>query len=277
MDNLSDKQIAEQLRQEFKQDQVKKTNFPTETVALPSKGLIYAADSALAQGSIEMKYMTAKEEDILTSVNLIKQGVVLDRLFQSLIVSKINYNDLIVGDKNAIMIAARILGYGKDYDFKYTCPECDHENEVSVDLTTLETKEFNPEGMVNANENRFVYTLPTSKRELEFKLLTHGDEKKIDEAVKGSRKLYKRSGVTPELTTRLKQQILSVDGTTDRKFISDFVDNEFFAVDSRAFRQHVKELTPDVNFNFDFMCSNCGYESTDIGLPIDLNFFWPGA
>ena len=92
---------------------------PTETIDLPSKGLIYPSDNPLSSGKIEMKYMTAKEEDILTNQNYIQKGIVLDKLLQALIVSKINYSDLIVGDKNAIMVAARVLGYGKDYEFEY--------------------------------------------------------------------------------------------------------------------------------------------------------------
>ena len=89
--------------------------FPTEEVTLPSKGLLYPEGSPLKNGVIEMKYMTAKEEDILTNQNLIERGTVIDKLLQSLIVTPIDYNDLLVGDKNAILVAARILGYGKDY------------------------------------------------------------------------------------------------------------------------------------------------------------------
>jgi hypothetical protein len=96
-----------------------KFKFPTEMVDLPSKGLIYPEDSPLAEGKIEMKYMTAREEDILTNQAYIKQGTVLDKLLQSLIITKINYDDLILGDKNALFIAARVLGYGKDYTFEY--------------------------------------------------------------------------------------------------------------------------------------------------------------
>ena len=111
-----------------------KFKFPTEVVELPSKGLVYPEDNPLSSGTIEMKYMTAKEEDILTNQNYIKDGTVIDRLMKSLIVSKINYDDLIVGDKNAVMVASRILGYGKDYTFKY------NGEEVTVDLSTLEPR-----------------------------------------------------------------------------------------------------------------------------------------
>ena len=112
-----------------------KQQFPTEQVTLPSKGLLYPEDSPLRKGTIEMKYMTAREEDILSNQNYIENGTVIDKLLKSLIVTPgINYNDLLIGDKNALLVAARILGYGADYDF-----ELDGE-EYNVDLTTLEDK-----------------------------------------------------------------------------------------------------------------------------------------
>jgi len=128
---------------------------PTEIVELPSKGLLYPEGNPLAEGKVEMKYMTAKEEDILTNQAYIKQGVVLDKLLQSLIVTKINYDDLIIGDKNALMVAARVLGYGKDYDFVY-----DDESYV-VDLSTIENKPFD-ESLIKKGTNEFTYTLPNS-------------------------------------------------------------------------------------------------------------------
>ena len=140
-----------------------KFKFPTEVVELPSKGLIYPEDNPLSSGKIEMKYMTAKEEDILTNQNYIKDGTVLDRLMKSLIVSKINYDDLIVGDKNAIMIASRILGYGKDYTFKY------EDEEVTVDLSTLEPR-YLDDSKVTKGINKFSFTLPTTKNTIEFKI-----------------------------------------------------------------------------------------------------------
>ena len=114
-----------------------KFKFPTEVISLPSKGLIYPKDNPLSSGKIEMKYMTAKEEDILTNANYIQKGIVLDKLIESLIVSKVNYNDLIVGDKNALLVAARVLGYGKDYEFRATNPTTKQQEDFSIDLSTL--------------------------------------------------------------------------------------------------------------------------------------------
>ena len=111
--------------------------FPTEMVDLPSKGYFYADGHPLSSGKVEVKYMTAKEEDILTSQNLIQQGSVIDKLLESLIVDKsIKLDDMLIGDKNAIMVAARILGYGKDYEFTYDGVE------QTVDLSILEPEKM---------------------------------------------------------------------------------------------------------------------------------------
>ena len=152
--------------------------FPTEVVELPSKGLLYPKGSALAEGKIEMKYMTAKEEDILTNQNYIQSGVVIDKLLQSLIVTPIDYSELLVGDKNAILIASRILGYGKDYEFDYA------GEPQSVDLSLLEPKELD-ESLFKSGENKFVFTTPSTGTLLTFKLLTHADEQAIEQEVKG--------------------------------------------------------------------------------------------
>ena len=184
--------------------------FPTEMVELPSKGLVYPEDNPLSSGQIEMKYMTAKEEDILTNQNYINNGTVIDELLKSLIITKINYNDLIVGDKNAIMIAARVLGYGKDYSFTY-----DNDEQV-VDLSLLEPTDFD-ESLYSKGKNEFSFTLPTSNIDITYKLLTHGDDKKIANEIKGLKKLNKLS--SPELSTRLKHMLLSVNGDVEKKTI----------------------------------------------------------
>ena len=155
-----------------------KTNtFPTEKVTLPSKGLLYPKSSPLSKGVVEMKYMTAREEDILTNQSLIQKGTVIDELLKSLIVTKgVDYNDLLVGDKNAIMVAARVLGYGADYTFTY------NNEQHTVDLTQVEDKNMD-ESLVENNENKFYFTLPASKVEVNFKLLTHGDEQKLQNEI----------------------------------------------------------------------------------------------
>lgn len=234
---------------------------PTETIELPSKGLIYSSDNPLSSGTVEIKYMTAKEEDILTNQNYIINGTVLDKLMKSLIVSDINYNDLLIGDKNAIMVAARILGYGAEYKFNY------NGREESVDLSQLENKVLD-ESLYTRGLNEFPFTLPTSGNEITFKLLTHGDEVKIEQELAGLKKINKEG--TPELTTRLKYMITSVNGDTDKKTIREFVDTAFLARDTRAFREHISKLQPDVNLSF-FPQGT----TSPISLPIGLSFFWP--
>jgi hypothetical protein len=241
---------------------------PTETVKLPSKGLVYPKENPLSSGEIEMKYMTAKEEDILTNSNYIQQGVAFDKLFQSMIVSKINYDDLIVGDKDAIMIAARILGYGKNYSVKYRNPATSQEEPFTVDLTTIKEKVID-ESLFN-HTNEFTYTLPASENIVTFKLLTHADEKLIDQEIKSTKKI----NVSNEVTTRLKYQILSVNGDYEKKTVREFVDRALLASDSMAFRKHIKKISPGMDLTFTFVGSD-GYVEEGVALPIELSFFYP--
>lgn len=238
---------------------------PTETVELPSKGLLYPEGNPLSSGNVEIKYMSAKEEDILTNTSYIQDGTVLDKLFKSLIVTPINYNDLLIGDKNAIMIAARILGYGKDYEFEYQ-----GESQV-VDLTTLEDKEMHED--FKEGENNFSFTLPKANVNLTFKLLTHGDEQKIAKELKGLKKIHKKS--SPELTTRLKYIITSINGDTEPKTIRNFVDTGLLAVDARELRKYYGAVSPDVNMTFEFVDSKG--EEKEASLPVGVSFFWPDA
>ena len=232
---------------------------PTEEVELPSKGLLYSEESGLKSGKIEMKYMTAKEEDILTNQSYIKNGTVLDKLMRSLIVSKINYDDLLIGDKNAIMVAARILGYGKDYSFEYD------GQEYTVDLSQLDNKPFD---YSNKGVNEFSYTLPSTGVNITYKILTHGDEQKIQTEIDGLKKISKN--VSPELSTRLKYIITSVNGDRETKTIREFVDKYLLARDSRELRIHIKETQPDIDLTF-FPDSN----SARVDIPVGIKFFWP--
>jgi len=237
--------------------------FPTEEVELPSKGLLYSKDNPLSSGKIELKYMTAKEEDILTNQSYIQKGTVLDKLLQSLIVNKdIKIDDLFVGDKNALFVAARILGYGKDY--KVTIAG----KEENIDLTQLEHKKIDLNFFENTN-NRFTYKLEHTGTVLEFKLLNGHDDKKIDRELAGLKKISPNS--SSELTTRLKHMIVSVDGDEETKTIREFVDNYFLARDARSFREHIRNIQPDVDLS---VVLDSGEEVT---VPIGLNFFWPDA
>jgi hypothetical protein len=239
---------------------------PTETVTLPSKGLLYPKESPLSKGEIEMKYMTAAHEDILTNANYIRQGTVIDKLLQALIVTDINYNDLLVGDKNALLIAARILGYGKDYTIIY------NNKEVNVDLTQL-TEKVVDESLFKTGENEFIFDLPNSGNTVTFKILTHGDEQKIEAEIKGLQKINPNSST--DLTTRLKYMITSVNGDRDIKSIRGFIDSALLAPDARALRKYYVTVSPDINMKFIPQDEN--YVGEGIDIPIGLNFFWPDA
>jgi hypothetical protein len=243
-----------------------KFKLPTETVELPSKGLLYAKDSPLASGKIEMKYMTAREEDIITNTNYIRQGTVIDKLLQSLIVTPIDYGELLVGDKNAIMIAARILSYGASYEFEYD------KVTQSVDLSTIKHKALHSD-FEKATKNEFEFTLPNTGNQITFKVLSHNDEGKIDQEIKGLQKLNKES--KNEVTVRLAHLITSVNGSTERKDIREFVNQYFLAIDIRAFRKYYSEISPDLDMKI-AVVNNEG-EEEDVDLPVGISFFWPDA
>ncbi len=241
--------------------------FPTEVVDLPSKGLLYPKDSPLSSGQIEIKYMTAREEDILTSANLIKKGIVVEKLIEALIVDKsIKVDELLVGDKNAVLIAARILAYGKEYEVDV------NGQTVVVDLTQLKDKKLD-ESMVKNGANEFDFELPATKRKLTFKLLTSADDKQIDKEVKGYEKIG--DGIGYELTTRLKHMIISVDGDGEKSSINHFVDNEFLSRDSIAFRQYASDIMPDVDMTSTY--TDEGGEEKEFTVPMTVTFLWPNA
>lgn len=240
-----------------------KFKLPTETVDLPSKGLFYPKDSALSTGKVEIKYMTAKEEDILSNQNYIQKGVVIDKLLKSLIVDKkVDYNSLLTGDKNAIMLVARILAYGKNYEFNY------RNTEESIDLSTIENKPLLKEVEEKAGSNEFEFILPATENKVTFKLLSHKDEQSIEREVAGLQKLNKEAD--PTGTTRLKHLITSVNGLKENKDIRDFVDNYLLASDARALRAEYTRISPDVNLEVQLD----GREDV-VTLPITLSFFWP--
>ena len=238
-----------------------KLSIPTEIVELPSQGLIYPESSLLSSGKVEMKYMTAKEEDILTNANYIQKGTVLDELIKSLIVSDVNYDEMCVGDKNAVLVAARILGYGKDYKFTWG------GEEYNVDLSTLDNKPINAK-LFKKGINEFDFTLPATNIAITFKLLTNKDETKIKAELDGLKKINKNSSA--ELSTRLKYIITSFNNNRDQKDIREFVDTTLLARDSRALREHIKEVQPDVDLTFFPNGSN-----EKVAIPVGLNFFWP--
>ena len=248
------------------------SKFPTEIIELPSKGYFYPKENPLSSGKVEMRYMTAREEDILTSPNLLRQGVVIDKLLESLVVDKkINLNDLLIGDKNGLIISARILGYGKEYEFSFTTDDGD-ETVGTVDLTTLKEKEMDF-SKYTKGVNEFSFTLPNSKRVITFKLGTQKEEKEIDKELVALKKISK--GVNYQMTTRMKKIITSVDGDEEVAAVNNFVDKEFLSQDALAFRKHLTSVTPDV----DMMATVNGEDGMEreVAVVLTAQFFWPSA
>ena len=242
--------------------------FPSEVIDLPSEGRLYPEGHPCKDGKIEIKYMTAKEEDILTSQNLIKKGIVIDTLLDSLILTKgVKSDDLISGDKNAVMVAARILAYGPEY----TC-----EIPNSIEGGTI-VKTFNladcpfKKLSEDIKENKFEVKLPISKQKVIFKLLTGKEERLINEELKASEKI--NSIVTPELTTRLRYTIVSVDGDEKQSTINNFVQN-LLARDSMHLRKQIKDVAPDIELEQEI---EMGGESVKVMIPMTVGFFWPDS
>lgn len=249
-------------------------DFPTEVIELPSEGYFYPQGHPLSSGKLEMKYMTAKEEDILTSQNLIKKGVVLDKLLESMIVTPgVISDDLLVGDKNAILIAARILAYGPEYSAKVTCPKCGEENNVTINLQNMANSDFDFSNYIKG-KNEFEFILPVSKHVVTYKLLYSKDEKEIETEIKSLTKINKH-GPTSEITTRLKKTIISINGDNNRGKINAFVDN-MPSRDALELRRHIKTNTPTFDMTFDFTCEHCDHEGR-IAMPLGISFFWPDA
>jgi len=242
-----------------------KFKFPTEQIELPSKGLPYPAESLLSKGVLEMKYMSAKEEDILTNVNFLKNGTVIDKLLQSMIVTPINYDDLLICDKNALLVAARILGYGKEYDFEYD------GQKINFDLSAVDPLPLNEN--IKPGKNEFDFHLPKANVTVTFKLLTHGDEKKIDREIQGLKKINPQGSF--DQTTRLKHTIVAINGDRDTTDIREFVDNMLIS-DLRELRKYIIKVTPELNLKFDYIKDN-GDVVEGVNLPIGISFLWPDS
>ena len=242
--------------------------FPTEIVELPSKGKFYSKESPLSEGKIEIKYMTAKEEDILTSQNLIKKGIVIDKLLNSLIMTKgVTCDDLILGDKNAIMVAARILAYGAEYKCQVAHPDTGEPLEHTFNLADCPFKEIDE----SIAENSFTCELPISKKKIKFSLLTGKEEKLIEKELQSSKKV----GVTvlPELTTRLRYLIKEVDGDDSQSKINQTALN-MLSRDSMFLREELGKVSPDIELK---QSIEIGGDTVEVEIPMTVNFFWPAA
>ena len=241
--------------------------FPTEVIDLPSEGKVYSKESPLSSGQLELKYMTTREEDILMSENLIKKGVVIDKLLDSLIVTKgVKQDDLILGDKNAVLDASRILAYGPEYTAEVTNPnDLDQKVQHTFDLSKCPFKELSKD--VDYSDNSFDFTTPVGKNKLKFKLLTGADEKLIEKDLKQSSKF----GYSTEISTRLRYTVIEVDGDPKPDTISQFTQN-LLARDSVALRNYIRDISPDIDLTSEV---EIGGEAVNVSIPLTVEFFWP--
>lgn len=246
---------------------------PREYVPLPSQGKIYPKNSNLhGADEVEIRHMTAQDEDILTSRSLLRSGRAIDALLKNCIMdNSVNPDNMLAGDRNAIMIALRVTGYGSDYPVDVECPECSSRTTHTFDLSKLNMKFLGAEPL-DMGENLFDFTLPTSKKVVHFKLLTSIEEQKIAEEQEAIKKKL-GNPVDTFVTTRLKSQIVSIDGNTDKRYINNFV-NSMNVRDSREFRKYMSEIEPDIDMSQVWVCPSCGAKNEG-ELPIQANFFWP--
>ena len=272
MEEKLEQQVTRGLQSQPAQQQSapKSYPFPTEIISLPSKGLVYPESNPLSKGEVTVKLMTAREEDILTSATLIKKGIQLDKLLESIVVEPcVSINDLVIGDKNAILVTSRILAFGPDYEAKINDPFDNEEIEITIDLSQIKVKEIDENKLNRSNEYEFF--LPISKTNIKFKLLTHGDELVINKDIEASQKTLKQSN---EITTRYRRIITEIDGVRDTGTISNFVTNRLLAGDSKALRKYITEITPDLDLKFDYTSPVTG-ETEALRIPFGIGFFYP--
>jgi predicted RNA-binding Zn-ribbon protein involved in translation (DUF1610 family) len=257
--------------------QAEKIVYPTERINLPSKGKLYAIDNPLSSGYIDLRYPTARDEDILTSKQLIQNGTVIDVFINNIISDKnIDTNSILIGDKNAIILAARILAYGKDYQVDVTCPKCGQSKQEKLDISQFQSKDLQYLDN-NPNSNEFSLQLPATKATVKFKILTSGDETNIDAELKSLKKHKLDKRIDNEVTTRIRHAILSVENAEGKRIenIKSFVDN-MPSLDAKTFRDKIRELSPNVDMNFNFECESCGHEGR-MTMPLGIGFFWPST
>lgn len=249
---------------------------PVVEVPLPSNGKVYPATSPLCgRTSLLINSMTAAQENILTNRSFAKRGVLLTQLIQSCLREKttINVRDMLIGDRNTIMVGLRASGYGPDYKVKVTCPDCSEVSTQEFALDQLPVRRLKIEP-VEENSNLFEFTLPQSKKRVKFRFLTGADEEEI--AVSQTQK--KKVGVghdTDIITSGLLQTIVSIDGVSDRSQIAMALPH-MLAYDSQALRRYIQDNEPGMQLKGRMTCEQCGHVG-EVDMPIGASFFWPGA
>lgn len=269
--NIQDTTPIQQIAQE---NATLDLNFivPTEIVDLPSSGRFYPEGHPLhGKNSIEIKQMTAKEEDILTSKSLLKKGVALDKLIQSLIVDKnINPDLLTIEDRSAIVVAARIFAYGPEYTTQIVCPSCQEKSKYSFNLLEkLPKEEDESDVKIELNEKgNFYFTLPVAGWKVECRALNGNDEKTLARLTE----LKKKSFNDSTLIDQLKLIIVSIQNITDKSLIEKAI-NALPAADSKYLRKEYEKIVKGVDLRQNFECPKCS-EETELEVPLTADFFW---
>ena len=248
---------------------------PTEMVDLPSRGRLYPDSHPLHNAEhVEIRFMTAKEEDILLNESYIKTGVAIDKLIYSLLTNKkIQANSLLIGDKNAIIVAARISGYGNDYETKISCPRCSAKVAFSFDLLDAKVyrgDEYDPKEIEKTDNGTFILHTPLSKVKVEIRLMNGSDEKHMAQMLRGKNK-SKMSGKL--ITQQLHRTVVTVNDYDHPHYIGTFID-AVPARDSLYIRKVLKKVTPNVELKEDFVCEQCSHEEF-LEVPFNAEFFWP--
>jgi len=247
---------------------------PVEQIPLPSNGSLYPKTSALhGRETVQIKAMTAQEEDILMSRALIKEGTVIQHLIRSCLIDKnIDPDDLLIGDRNAILVAIRITGYGSEYRAPVTCPLCSKQDTHSFDLANLGIKRL-AVASVTPGVNEFEFKLPVTGKKVTFKLISTRDEDEDSKTRARMQQLFPDAKNDNDVTRMLERQIVSIDGHRERAPISAFI-KAMPARDSRELRSYMNKIDPGMDMSVDMKCRSCGGESK-VGLPIGVSFFWP--
>jgi len=249
---------------------------PTEYVELPSRGKYYPNDHPLyGQEKIEIRFMTAAHENILTSNSYIEEGVALEKLLTALIVdSRIDSKSILSKDRDAIFLAARRTNIDHEYHRKIFCPACHKMVQSIYDLNQafIEPEpEFSKLNIEITDKNTFIFKLPRSGLVVELRLLTGYDE----DYIANTTKMRKKNNL-PEakVTIFLERIILSIDGKTDPNYINLCINERITSFDSKYIRNVYKLVSPSLNTTQKFVCSNCKYEQ-DMEVSFSVDFFWP--
>lgn len=249
-------------------------DIPAEIVPLPSAGLVYPVSSPLhGKETVEIKAMTAREEDILTSKSFLKKGTVITELIRSCLLDRqVDPRDLLTGDRNALMVAIRITGYGAEYEAEVECAECSTKSPHQFDLGALPIKRLDVPPAA-PGLNLFEFQLPYCKKAVKFKFLTGRDEEEIVATSEKQKKLGLQS--EQAVTTGLLYNIVSIDGIDDRGKIANFI-RVMPARDSLALRNYIRDHEPGITMKQETSCPACGH-SDEVNMPLGVTFLWPSA